>query len=109
MAEIGKGSRGQKRADLTTPDAYTPTAPQCPSGDYSYTLEVVMGMQKTLGQLEQAVKTLTEEIRDVRKKLDRISHIVHAAGVVGTIGMAILVFLANKIADAFIAGLRHQP
>jgi hypothetical protein len=102
--------RSSKPRSATTPEAY-PTVPPSvpyPSGDYSYTIEVVMGMQKTIGQLEQAVKTLTEEFRDVRKKLGRISHIIYAAGVVGTIGLAVFIFVANKMADAFIASLKHQ-
>jgi hypothetical protein len=68
-----------------------------------------MQMQKTLGQVEQAVKTLTEDFREERKKVNRLSHIIYAAGVVGGIGLAILIFLANKLADVFIASLKHSP
>jgi hypothetical protein len=109
MAETGKGSRGQKSTNLTTPEGFPTTAPQFPSGDYSYTLEVCMQMQKTLGQVEQAVKTLTDDFREERKKVNRLSHIIYAAGVVGTISVAILIFLANKLADVFIASLKHTP
>ena len=65
-----------------------------------------MGMQKTLGELTQAVKTLTTESSQARKKLDRLSHIVYSAGVVGTILVVIIGFLANKIADAVIATIK---
>jgi hypothetical protein len=95
---------------LTTPEGFPVNTPQqLPSGDYSYTLEVCMQMQKTLGQVEQAVKTLTEDFREERKKVNRLSHIIYAAGVVGGIGLAILIFLANKLADVFIASLKHSP
>jgi len=52
MAESGKGPRG-KSTNLTTPEAFPTTAPQLPSGDYSYTLEVVMAMQATLGSSQK--------------------------------------------------------
>ena len=109
MAEAGKGPRPPKSANLTTPEAFPTTAPQVPSGDYSYTLEVCMQMQRTLGQVEQAIKTLSDDFKEERKKLNRLSHIIYAAGVVGTIGLAILVYSANKLADVFIASLKRFP
>jgi hypothetical protein len=103
--------RQTKSHSTTTPEGYTTVPPNVayPSGDYSYILEIVMGMQKTLGQVEQAVKTMTDDFREERKKISRLRHIIYAAGVVGTIGLAILVFLANKFADVFIASLKHTP
>ena len=98
-----------EKGDITPPRMPDTTPPSYPSSDYSYILEIVMGMQRTLGQVEQAVKTLTEDSRENRKKIDRLSHIIYAAGVVGTIGVAILIFLANKLADVFIASLKHTP
>jgi hypothetical protein len=109
MAETGKGSRGPRGANLTTPEAFPTTAPQLPSGDYTYTVEICMQMQRTLGQVEQSVKILSDDFREERKKISRLSHIIYAAGVVGTIGLAILIFLANKLADVFIATLKHAP
>ena len=100
--------RSKPDSPVAPPSDFAITSPQ-PSGDYSYTLEVCMQMQKTLGQVEQAVKTLAEDFREERKKVNRLSHIIYAAGVVGTIGLAILIFLANKLADVFIAGLKHSP
>ncbi len=94
--------------EATTPGRLPDTTPPVyPSGDYSYILEVVMAMQKSMGGVEQAVKTLGDDAKEAKKKLDRISHIIYAAGVVGTIGIAIFVFLANKLTDAFIASLKH--
>ena len=88
-----------KEAPSTAPSHFAETPPPSaafPSGDYSYTLEVCMQMQKTLGQVEQAVKTLSEDFREQRSKVDKLSHVMYATGVVGTIGLAILIFLANK-------------
>jgi len=107
MPDSTKGTRqGKAPVAPTTPEGFPTTSPHLPSADYSYTLEICMQMQKTLGQVEQAVKTLTDDFREERKKVNRLSHIIYAAGVVGTIAVAILIFLANKLADAFIASLK---
>jgi hypothetical protein len=65
-----------------------------------------MGMQRTLGKIEQAVDTLTTDARENSKKVSRLSHIIYAAGVVGTIALAIFIFMANKLADALIAVMK---
>lgn len=57
-----------------TPQAYSPY-------DHSFTLQATMEMQKTLGKLEQAVTTLTEESKNSREKLGKIDKDIHAAKV----------------------------
>jgi hypothetical protein len=42
-------------------------------------------MRGTLGELTQAIKTLTEQVKENDKKLDRISHVVYAVGAVVTV------------------------
>ena len=90
------------------PDKFpeVPPAQSHPSGDYSYTVELVGTIQNQLGRLTQAIETLTRDSTDVRRKVDRLSHIVYAAGVVGAILALILGFVANKIADAVIATIK---
>ena len=75
---MAEKERGKATRPQTTPEDYPVSASHSlyPSGDFSYILEIVMGMQKSMGGLEQAVKTLTEESAGSRKKLDRISHII---------------------------------
>jgi hypothetical protein len=90
---------------ISAPSDFAVTSPQ-PSGDYTYTVEIVMGMQRTLGKIEQAVDTLTTDARETSKKVNRLSHIIYAAGVVGAIALAIFIFMANKLADALIATLK---
>ena len=66
----------------TTPPRLPEITPQAyPSSDYSFTLQAVMEMQKTLGQLTQAVITLTEESKEIKGKLNRIGNKVNAAQV----------------------------
>lgn len=56
--------------------------PSSPSGDYSLaTLQAVMDMQQTLGQLKQAVLTLTDVQKDHTAKLESIGKDVHTGKV----------------------------
>ena len=93
----------------TSPSDFPVTPPpQQPSGDYSYTLEVVMGMQKTLGELTQAVRTLTDQVSAQGNKIDASCKDIHAAkvvlGVLGAIGVgaaAVIGFVAKAAIDYF--------
>jgi hypothetical protein len=81
----------------TTPDKYPITTPplQLPSGDYSYTVEIVMGMQATLGKLTEAVDALKDKTKVHIDKLDQIGKDVHTAKViVAAVGAVLLVVLA---------------
>jgi len=87
----------------TTPEGY-PTVPPSvayPSGDYSYTLEVVMEMQKTLGQLTQAIATLTEQGKEHGRKLEDACKDIHAAKVV--VGVVCALVVAASTVLGFIA------
>ncbi len=90
----------------TVPTKFPDTTPVFPSGDYSYTVELVGSIQRQLGMLTQAVATLTTESTELRKKVERLSQLAFAASVVGTILLVILGFAANKIADAVIATMK---
>lgn len=76
--------------------------------DYSLTLQAVMELQKTVGGLTEAVNGLKDRVEKQGEKLERISHRVYAAGVVITILVPILAFLANWLAPFIIGGL-HAP
>jgi len=94
------------RATPPPPFAETPT-PSYPSGDYSYTVELVATIQNALGRLTEAVESLKEqskehgkelreqggelkeikeqvkELREQRKELSEIGKDVYAAKAVG--------------------------
>lgn len=65
-----------------------PPQPQqsLPSGEYSYILEIVMGMQTTMGKLTEAVESLKEQSKEQGKELRQVGKDVYAAKVV--IGVA---------------------
>src|SRR5271154_2178243 len=58
-----------------------PTNSPPPSGDYSYTLEIVMQVQVTMGKLMEALETLKADSREHRAELKTISQDVHGAKV----------------------------
>ena len=101
--------RPQHEKEAVTPPRMPDTTPPAyPSGDYTYTLEVVMGMQKTLGELTQAVKGLTDQVKDQGVKVDASSKDIHAAkvvvGVLGALlvaGATVFGFIAKAAIDYF--------
>jgi len=84
----------------TTPEDFPTTAP-LPSGDYSYTVEIVMGLQRSIGQLTEAVNHLKEGFKEQKNELGKINQDIHtgkgmakAFGIVlsamGAIGLLLL-------------------
>jgi len=90
----------------TTPEDFPAQAPPLPSGDYSYTLEIVMNMQHTLGGIGEAVKSLKEDSKEYRAELKELGKDLHAAktlvrwliaiavGLGGIIGWAVNAYIA---------------
>jgi hypothetical protein len=95
-----KGKEQQGPEVQTTPRMPETLPPPMPSGDYSYTLEIVMNMQNSLGKLTEAVDGLKTRQAEQATKLDRMSHQIYAAIVVIVVFGAILTFFAKSINDA---------
>ena len=77
--------------------------------DHSWVLQTVMELQKSTGQLTQAVKTLTDQSKEQGKKLDSISHRVYAATAVVTVIGGILYFVLNRMWDQIASALAKIP
>jgi hypothetical protein len=104
--------REQRRGDLegrgVNPPVLAPTNPPpfAASADYSLaTLQTVMDMQQTLGQLKQAVVTLTDQQKEHTTKLDAIGKDVHtgkvALRVIGVVAVGLGGLLAWILARAW--------
>jgi hypothetical protein len=100
--------RGGAESRGINPPALAPTTPSlfAASADYSLaTLQTVMDMQQTLGQLKQAVVTLTEQQKDHTNKLDAIGKDVHtgkvALRVIGVVAVGLGGLLAWILARAW--------
>jgi len=88
----------------TTPERYAEIPPpqsSQSSGDYSYTLEVVMSMQATLGKLTEAVEALKDRSKGQTEKLEQIGKEVHTAKVMTTVVGAILLAILAAAAKSY--------
>jgi hypothetical protein len=99
MPSKGKEQRGVGGEKVGAPKYPNTTPPPLPSGDYSYTLEIVMQMQNTLGKLTEAVDGLKSKQAEQGSKLDRISHQIYATIVLLVLLGGILGFFAKSIND----------
>ena len=69
-------------------------------------VESMMQMQSALGELKATVAHLKTASDKQSAKLDRISHIIFAAGVVSTLLLAVAGFFLNKIWDGLVILLK---
>jgi hypothetical protein len=89
--------RGESRParDQVTPRLPETTPPPVvPSGDYTYTLEIVMNMQLAMGKLMEAVESLKSHSRDHGDKLEEVRRDVHGAKVALRVIAAVAVALS---------------
>jgi hypothetical protein len=75
-------NEGPRETRSTTPSRIVDTTPPLPSGDYSYVLEIVMGMQLSVGKLLEAVDNLKEQSKQHSEDLKGIGRDLHAAKVI---------------------------
>lgn len=99
----------------TTPDVVTTTPQSFASADYSFTLQAVFEMQKSTGQLIEAVNSLktvvekqSDRIHGVEEKLSGVTHKIYAATVVLTILVAIGAFIVSKAWDLAVRQLTSR-
>lgn len=87
-----------KRFAETTPPAY-------PGSDYSFILQGVFDIQKSMGRLEHAVETLKEMQKTQGEKLDGVAADVHtgkvALRVIGVLVVGVGGFLAWLLSRAW--------
>ena len=74
-------TEGPRETQNATPSRIADTTPPLPSGDYSYVLEIVMGMQLSIGKLMEAVESLKGQAKHHGDEIDQIGKDVHAAKV----------------------------
>ena len=82
----------------SVPTSFAETTPPLPTGDYSYVLEIVMRMQESMGRLTEAVSSLKDQSKAHGEKLDNIGKDVHAAKVVVSFIVALILVVGAVIA-----------
>lgn len=111
MSTHGQGDF--REGGTTTPSIVGGAVPPPPTMlDHSFTLQAVMELQKSTGQLTNAVENLVREInkqdaaiQDLNTKVSGLSHKIYAASVV--LGIMVLVggFFVNKAWDLAVSNL----
>lgn len=102
--------RDKSTAAQTTPGSLPPTTPMTyPSTEHNWTLQTVFELQKSVGQMTQAVNTLTEQQKELARKVDGISHKVYAAIAILVLIGAILTFFAKGINDIIVHRIEAPP
>ena len=103
--EVDERSGRREKAE-SPPDEF-PETPPPQLTDWSWTLQMLVELQRTVGELSQSVETLTRQSREHDKKLDRISHRIYAAVAVLTILGATLLWLLNAVSDEIVAVVKE--
>jgi hypothetical protein len=83
--------------ECTVPPLPTNPPQQFPTGDYSYTVELVGQIQNQLGKLTEAVESLKQTTKEQGAELKAVGKDIHAAKVVGTFLIAAASFLGWAI------------
>ena len=95
-----------REPEIAAPQIAGPTPSYHQAVGVAYITEALMQMQATLGELKSDARHLTVASEKQGGKIDRISHIIFAAGVVLTILLAIGGFLLNKMWDGLVLVLK---
>lgn len=84
-------------------------------GDHSFTLQAIMELQRSAGEITQALRSLEKTVGkfDTRldgaeAKLSGVTHKIYAAGAVLTILVGVGAFIVDKAWDVMVKGITEQ-
>ena len=97
---------GRQREAEGPPNEF-PEMPPPQLTDWSWSLQMLMELQNTVGKLSQSVEMLTRQNKEHEKKLDRISHRIYAAVVVLSIVGAVLLWLLHAASDEIVTVVKE--
>jgi hypothetical protein len=111
---MGKSNPDPRKEAPQQPPIQSST-PISPMVDHSFTLQAIMELQKSVGQLTEAVNTTrlalekqNQQLGKIEEKVSSITHKLYAAGVVLAIALAMGGFLLNKSWDKALDLLADQ-
>ena len=104
-------------SDIAPPHLPDSRPPIYQNHDHSFTLQTVMEMQKSVGQLTEAVCALRSSIdkqsnrmEKLEDKLSDVTHKLYAAGVILVALLAFGGFIVDKAWDLMVDQIKtHQP
>lgn len=97
---------GRQREAEGPPEEF-PQTPPPQLTDWSWSLQMLMELQKTVGELSQRVDTLTKQSERHDRILNQISHRIYAVVVVLTIIGAVLLWLLNAVSDEIVTVVKE--
>ena len=98
--------RGRRDKAESPPEDFPETPPPQPT-DRSWSLQMLMELQRTVGELSQSVETLKNESKEHDKKLNQINHRIYATVVVLTIFGAVLLWILNAVSDEIVTAVKE--
>ena len=92
----------RREQDDGTPKDFPQTTPPPQPLDYSFTLQAVMELQKSTGQLKESIDQLRKAVEGHGDQLNTISHRLYAAAVVIAVLIALGAFFLDKMWDTLV-------
>jgi hypothetical protein len=77
--------------------------PVFPGTSYDFVLQMVFEMQGKLGELTQAIKTLTESSKEHDKEIRHVTKVIYAASLLVPVISVCAIFLLGKLWELIIA------
>lgn len=103
--EVDERSGERDKAERP-PDEFPETTPP-QLADWSWSLQMLMELQKTVGELSRSVETLTEQSKEHDRKLNQISHRIYAAVAVLTVFGGVLLWILNAVSDEIVTVVKE--
>lgn len=85
-----------------SPPTELPQTPPPQPVDWSWSLQMIMELQKTVGALSKSVETLAAQAEKHDRKLDQISHRIYAAAALLVVIGAVLAWIFNAASDEVV-------
>jgi hypothetical protein len=117
MAKVSPSSRGRGQSEDIPPGNLPETSPTYPHSDYSFTLQTVMELQKSTGQLISKVDRLCDDVQGfgtrlgtVEKAVDRVKTGIYVASAILTIvGFVFWWAIGDRVTTAVKSAISSSP
>ena len=101
-----RADKSRKPPQEGNPGGYSAGPPTNVGADHSFTLQAIMDLAKSMGQVVESINGMSKRIDDLsgrieklEEKVSSITHKLYAAGIVMAISVAVGGFVINKASD----------
>ncbi len=101
---VPKGEKEDRSAPReTVPGRLPDTTPQVfPGTNYDFIMQAVYEMRGTLGEMTQAIRTLTETSKEHDKEIRHVTKVIYAASILVPVISVSVVWLLGKLWELVI-------